>query len=175
MTASISPGSSGGPVLNSNGELIGISVSQLTEGQNLNFAIPKSYLQILLDFKKDTPISLSSLISYSASIIGKPIRIGTIEVAQNDFPNSLNWGDAIKACADLGSGWRLPTKYELNLMFLNKDKVGGFITSNDSYSNGYWSSTEFKNDYMWSQLFGTGYPFICLKDGTLYVRAVRSL
>lgn len=61
MTASISPGSSGGPVLNSIGELIGISVSQLTDGQNLNFAIPKSYLQILLDFKSVTPIDLSTL------------------------------------------------------------------------------------------------------------------
>jgi len=61
MTASISPGSSGGPVLNSNGELIGISVSQLTDGQNLNFAIPKSYLQILLDFKAATPKDLSTL------------------------------------------------------------------------------------------------------------------
>jgi hypothetical protein len=61
MTASISPGSSGGPVLNSIGELIGISVSQLTDGQNLNFAIPKSYLQILLDFKSETPKNLSTI------------------------------------------------------------------------------------------------------------------
>lgn len=63
MTAPISPGSSGGPILNAKGQLIGISVSQLSEGQNLNFAIPKSYLELLLQFKKEVPISISTLYS----------------------------------------------------------------------------------------------------------------
>ncbi|MEW5842856.1 MAG: tetratricopeptide repeat protein [Bacteroidota bacterium] len=40
MTASISPGSSGGAVVNDKGELIGISTLTAKEGQNLNFAIP---------------------------------------------------------------------------------------------------------------------------------------
>ena len=40
MTASISPGSSGGAVVNEKGELIGISTLTMSEGQNLNFAIP---------------------------------------------------------------------------------------------------------------------------------------
>ncbi len=42
ITASISPGSSGGAVINSFGELIGISTMTMKEGQNLNFAIPVS-------------------------------------------------------------------------------------------------------------------------------------
>ncbi len=40
MTASISPGSSGGAVVNDKGDLIGISTLTAREGQNLNFAIP---------------------------------------------------------------------------------------------------------------------------------------
>lgn len=40
ITASISPGSSGGAVVNSLGELIGISTMERKGGQNLNFAIP---------------------------------------------------------------------------------------------------------------------------------------
>jgi len=48
ITAPISPGSSGGPVLSGTGEVIGVSVATFRGGQNLNFAIPSIYLKQLL-------------------------------------------------------------------------------------------------------------------------------
>ena len=48
ITAPISHGSSGGPVLNAFGEVIGVSVSMLESGQNLNFAVPVKYIRKLL-------------------------------------------------------------------------------------------------------------------------------
>ena len=48
MTAPISSGSSGGPVLNGRGEVIGVSVATLRDGQNLNFAIPSNSLKVLI-------------------------------------------------------------------------------------------------------------------------------
>jgi len=52
ITAPISPGSSGGPLLNEKGEVIGVAVATFKGGQNLNFAIPSSYLISLLSNPK---------------------------------------------------------------------------------------------------------------------------
>ena len=63
MTAPISPGSSGGPVLNSKGKVIGISVSvhRALDAQNLNFAIPSNSLKALLkEARSAKPLSQNS-------------------------------------------------------------------------------------------------------------------
>ena len=49
MTAPISPGNSGGPVINGKGEVIGISVGVFKRGQNLNLAVPVNDLKALLE------------------------------------------------------------------------------------------------------------------------------
>lgn len=46
--AAISPGSSGGGLFDDDGNLIGVMVAYRTDGQNLNFAIPVSYVQPML-------------------------------------------------------------------------------------------------------------------------------
>jgi len=48
ITAPISPGSSGGPVLNLRGEVIGVSTSGIEEGLNLNFAVSGKYIAEML-------------------------------------------------------------------------------------------------------------------------------
>ena len=48
ITAPISPGSSGGPLFNMAGEVVGITTSHLVGGQNLNFAIPINDMKLML-------------------------------------------------------------------------------------------------------------------------------
>jgi len=81
----------------------------------------------------------SMVIGQSKKIIGKPIKIENLEVAQNDFPKVMTWYEAKKACYALGSRWRLPTKDELDILY--KNKIGGFA---DGY---YWSSTKNQGYY----------------------------
>jgi tetratricopeptide (TPR) repeat protein len=62
ITAPISSGSSGSPVVNMQGQVIGIATLQITGGQSVNFAIPSeriSQLQI------SAPMSLSDLVAAS--------------------------------------------------------------------------------------------------------------
>jgi len=54
ITAPISPGSSGSPVINSKGEVIGIATLIVTKGQNLNFAIPSDKIIALKETAKAT-------------------------------------------------------------------------------------------------------------------------
>ena len=48
-TAPISKGSSGGPLLNMYGEVIGVTSLTLSSGQNLNFAIPSDLIRTIMD------------------------------------------------------------------------------------------------------------------------------
>jgi hypothetical protein len=47
ISAPISPGSSGGPVLLADGSVIGVATAVVTSGQNLNFAVPAALLRKL--------------------------------------------------------------------------------------------------------------------------------
>lgn len=55
ITVPISPGSSGGVLLNDSAEMVGLTTSTLTEGQNINFAVSiRSILQFALESSNDS-------------------------------------------------------------------------------------------------------------------------
>jgi S1-C subfamily serine protease len=58
VSAPASPGSSGGPVLGADGKVVGIAVSQMEGGQNLNFAVPINYARGLLTHLGDKPVAV---------------------------------------------------------------------------------------------------------------------
>jgi hypothetical protein len=82
-------------------------------------------------------------------------------------------GIAAQLCGDLVLGgysdWYLPSKNELNQLYINQDLIGGFA------NNYYWSSTEVDSNDAWEQNFANGNQIANFVKGTnLYVRAVRS-
>lgn len=103
----------------------------------------------------------------SAKIIGESIKIGSLEVAQYDFPEEINWNEAMIECTALGYGWRLPTLKELRLIFKNDiiSNFSGLI---------YWSSSEknYSHAFFFNMCDESTYYFN--KQTINYVRAVRS-
>jgi len=89
---------------------------------------------------------------------------------------------AAKLCLDLVSGgqsdWYLPSIQELNMLWNNYytvartlSQIGGATQLANNY---YWSSSEYVGSSAWNVSFATGGTYNYLKNGTLYVRAVRA-
>jgi hypothetical protein len=66
------------------------------------------------------------------------------------------------------SDWFLPSKDELNELYVNQIIVGGFLSSY------YSTSSEYSNDAFWFQSFIDGNPNTPYKNNAYYIRPVRS-
>jgi len=94
ISAPISPGSSGGPVVDRNSNLIGVSVGGISGGQNLNFAIPAKYVRSL-QLKTSAVSSFNTLGSKKSRSEYDDIREGvTVQDITSNY-NYEDWGDGL--------------------------------------------------------------------------------
>ncbi len=103
-------------------------------------------------------------------------KMNTAMIIATQIADNQTGNFAAKVCADYSvtvggvtyGDWYLPSKYELNLLYLQKTAVGGFA---NTY---YWSSTEYGNYNAWVQSFGNGYQTNLGKLSPYYVRPIRA-
>ncbi len=74
MEAAVSRGNSGGPVVNEQGEVIGVTVAKLTGGESLNFAVPINYARGLLQSKVTGGLTKLAASGPSKSLFGEPAQ-----------------------------------------------------------------------------------------------------
>jgi Protein of unknown function (DUF1566) len=127
-----------------------------------------------------TPNDLSTSIVWHIGSIcftyATATAIGTGNANTNTIVAVLGEGSyAAKLCSDLElngySDWYLPSKDELNKLYINRELIGGFNTSADIW---YWSSSETAQHYCWQQRFIDGYQYDYNKTDLRNLRAIRS-
>jgi hypothetical protein len=65
-------------------------------------------------------------------IIGRPIIVGNMEIAENEFPNEMTLIEAKNASSNIGKGWRLPNSNEREILWKNvKNSKDGCLWSSD--------------------------------------------
>ncbi len=163
----------------------GISASTTLTAQTVTFVIGLSYGGGIIFYLDGTGqhglIAATSDQSagaqwgcYQTTIGSTSTAIGTGQANTTAIVNGCNTaGIAARICNDLVlngyDDWFLPSKDELNQMYLQKAAIGGF-PSNVVY----WSSSEMDIISAWIQIFNSGWQGFPTKNSTYYVRAVRA-
>lgn len=102
ISVPVSPGNSGGPLINLQSEVVGIIVSSAVRGQNLNFAIHVDHLKKLLKNRFTTPMPLAHLLK---TVVVEAERSATGYTNEAAFI-----ADAVQMLNQLRKG-RLPSQY----------------------------------------------------------------
>ncbi|AWB43974.1 serine protease [Paenibacillus sp. CAA11] len=138
--ASINPGNSGGPLLNLNGEVIGINVAVSSDAQGIGFAIPTSTITEVLDKLKNN----EAIPATPEPFIGATLQTVTPEVSKQMGTDVTEGSLVVEVMykspaynADLrpydiitgANGQSYSTNQEL-IAFIQKQKVGDKVTLN---------------------------------------------
>jgi len=82
ISAPIAPGSSGGPLFNDRGEVIGVATAVSTSGQNLNFGLPSKYVVDLVEHPH--PISMEL---FAAAMLAMQRQASAGQERPRDIPH----------------------------------------------------------------------------------------
>jgi tetratricopeptide (TPR) repeat protein len=123
LTAPISPGSSGGPVLNASGEVIGVAVGILQSGQNLNFAVPALFVQRLLRGDVQRGTDFTSSMNRADELTEKQLRLTYSAQPDSEWQKIDKEIDAalIAALGEAGSSVEMLLKVAEKARFQNTD------------------------------------------------------
>lgn len=183
FTAPIAPGSSGGALLNTNCELIGITSSSVTTGQNMNFAIPaETFVNIPVVSPSDTDNVMlldQMLYIYTSSgkypddvtvkIISKYCELYNNESAKCMFAGQFYFSqgefDSAIACYSRGIEQDNTNKY------LYKYRADCYAQKSDTFNalNDYQSAITLSSTYLEAYNERANYFHYSLKD---YSRAI---
>ena len=115
----------------------------------------------------------------SESLTGTAVGVGlpnTGAMIAKYGNNDAYWWKLIKEKrSNTGFDWFMPSKDELDMMYDNKTIItgqGGDSFKTDTY---YWSSSEYNNNFAWSQSFSTGNQLIDSKDYSYPCRLLRRI
>jgi Trypsin-like peptidase domain len=150
ITAPISPGSSGGPVFDDRGQVIGVTTMSSSDGQNLNFAIPARYIAALLR-AREAPMTLAAFAQrtwsksrlseapepaperpkFPAVVAGYPLG-GSRVAARAACPGRLREGSNYAECSALGV--KLPFASGAVRLYFSKGRLIGVGLSATSFA-----------------------------------------
>lgn len=106
-TAPISPGNSGGPLVNGSGEVVGVNTWREPLGQNLNFAVSNKTLRDFVEDSKNKP--LQKLAALTPSLPAQPPPLHTIR--SGGFEIQLPTGEIVSAKSFVISEKELEERY----------------------------------------------------------------
>jgi len=107
ITAPISPGSSGSPVVNMQGQVIGVATLQITGGQSVNFAIPSERISQL---QSGALLSLSDLVATTGrnkrAKAVQSFRDGLSFLSKDDCESALPYFEkAVESDSNYAEAW----------------------------------------------------------------------